>query len=91
MKSILTVLVMLLCCNLFSQQITKEQLIAMTPAWKGERFTDGRPKVPDSILDRMKLVTLEEAWAVLRNANSNTSSMDNGKRSTLTVYWWVVP
>lgn len=54
---------------LFSQQISKEQLIAMTPEWKGDRFADGRPKVPDSILDRMKLVTLEEAWAVLRNEN----------------------
>jgi regulator of RNase E activity RraA len=52
-----------------AQQISKEQLIAMTPEWKGDRFADGRPKVPDSILDRMKLVTLEEAWAVLRNEN----------------------
>src|ERR1700712_2111029 len=39
-----------------------------TPEWKGERFPDGRPKVWDSILDRMKNVTLEEAWATLRNA-----------------------
>jgi regulator of RNase E activity RraA len=37
-----------------------------TPDWKGERFPDGRPKVPDSILDRMKNVTLEEAWATLQ-------------------------
>jgi regulator of RNase E activity RraA len=52
-----------------SQQLTKEQLLALTPEWKGDRFADGRPKVPDSLLDRMKLVTLEEAWAVLRNEN----------------------
>jgi regulator of RNase E activity RraA len=52
-----------------SQQITKQQLIFLTPEWKGERFPDGRPKVPDSILNRMRLVTLEEAWAVLRNEN----------------------
>jgi regulator of RNase E activity RraA len=50
-------------------QISKEQLIALTPEWKGERFTDGRPKAPDSLLNRLKLVTLEEAWAVLRNEN----------------------
>jgi regulator of RNase E activity RraA len=50
-------------------QISKEQLIALTPEWKGERFTDGRPKAPDSLLDRLKNVTLEEAWAVLRNEN----------------------
>jgi regulator of RNase E activity RraA len=52
-----------------AQQISREQLLALTPEWKGERFADGRPKVPDSILNRMKLVTLEEAWAVLRNEN----------------------
>jgi regulator of RNase E activity RraA len=50
-------------------QISKEQLIALTPEWKGERFADGRPKAPDSLLDRLKQVTLEEAWAVLRNEN----------------------
>ncbi len=51
------------------QQISKEQLIFLTPEWKGERFADGRPKVPDELLKRMKLVTLEEAWAVLKNEN----------------------
>jgi regulator of RNase E activity RraA len=49
----------------------KQDLIAYTPDWKGERFADGRPKVPDSILRRMKTVTLEEAWAVLREAGFN--------------------
>jgi len=43
----------------------------LTPEWQGERFDDGRPKVSDELLDRMKLVTLEEAWAVLRNENYN--------------------
>jgi regulator of RNase E activity RraA len=47
---------------------SKEDLIRYTPEWKGERYPDGRPKVPDGILERMKAVTLEEAWAVLRNA-----------------------
>ena len=46
---------------------SKAELIKYTPEWKGERFPDGRPKVPDSILKRMKDVSLEEAWAVLRN------------------------
>lgn len=48
------------------QQISREELIFLTPEWQGERFEDGRPHVPDDILERMKLVTLEEAWAVLR-------------------------
>jgi len=45
---------------------TPADVIKYTPDWKGERFPDGRPKVPDSILDRMKNVTLEEAWATLQ-------------------------
>jgi regulator of RNase E activity RraA len=49
-------------------QITKEQLVALTPEWKGERFPDGRPKVSDNIIMRMKSVSLEEAWAVMKNA-----------------------
>lgn len=50
---------------------SKEDLIRYTPEWKGERFPDGRPKVPGGILRRMRAVTLEEAWAVLRNAGYN--------------------
>jgi regulator of RNase E activity RraA len=53
------------------QEITREELVFLTPEWKGERFDDGRPRVPDDILERMKQVTLEEAWAVLRNNRFN--------------------
>lgn len=48
--------------------LTKERLIEYTPEWKGERFPDGRPKVSDDILERMKPVTITQAWGVLRNA-----------------------
>jgi len=48
--------------------LSPAEVIHDTPEWKGERFADGRPKVPDAILDRMKNVTLEEAWATLRYA-----------------------
>jgi regulator of RNase E activity RraA len=47
---------------------THDDVAKYTPDWHGERFPDGRPKVPDAILDRMKTVTLEEAWAVLQTA-----------------------
>lgn len=50
-----------------AQATSKEQLIFLTPQWQGERFDDGRPKVPDDILERMKTVSTEEAWGVLRN------------------------
>ena len=49
-------------------QITKEELIALTPEWKGERFADGRQKCPDNIIKRMKSVSVEEAWASMKNA-----------------------
>ncbi len=40
----------------------REDIIALTPEWKGERFPDGRPKVPDSYLDALRNMTLEELW-----------------------------
>jgi 4-hydroxy-4-methyl-2-oxoglutarate aldolase len=46
--------------------ISREHILELTPLWDGDRFPDGRPRVPDDILRRMKLVTTEEAWGVLR-------------------------
>jgi regulator of RNase E activity RraA len=46
--------------------ISKETLIALTPKWKGERFPDGRPRVSDDLIQRLKSVTLEQAWSVLK-------------------------
>ena len=43
----------------------REDIVQLTPLWKGERFEDGRPRVPDDILRRMKNVITEEAWSVL--------------------------
>jgi len=48
-------------------QMDRETMIQYTPEWTGERFPNGRPKVSDSIIDRMKLVDIEAAWVVLRN------------------------
>ncbi len=44
----------------------RDIIMTLTAQWSGERFPDGRPRVPDDILRRMPLVTLEEAWSVLR-------------------------
>jgi 4-hydroxy-4-methyl-2-oxoglutarate aldolase len=46
---------------------TLEYIKALTSEWKGERFPDGRPKVSDAILSRLKNISIEEAWGVLRN------------------------
>ncbi len=40
----------------------REDIIKLTSEWKGERFPDGRPKVPDSYLDALRKMTLEELW-----------------------------
>ena len=43
-------------------QPTRDELVALTSLSTGERFPDGRPRVSDDLLERMKLVTTEEAW-----------------------------
>lgn len=47
-------------------QPSRETLEALTHLCPFDRFDDGRPKVPDDLLERMKLVTTEEAWVVLQ-------------------------
>lgn len=42
-----------------------EYIKALSAKWEGERFEDGRPKVSDDLLERLKHVTIEEAWAEL--------------------------
>ncbi len=49
--------------------LSKDDMIALTPEWKGDRFADGRPRIGDDLLERLKLVTHEEAWSVMKNAN----------------------
>jgi regulator of RNase E activity RraA len=44
----------------------REALERLTRLNPFDRFPDGRPNVPDDLIERMKLVTTEEAWGVLR-------------------------
>lgn len=60
------VLFMLAAVPLQGQTLPEEKLVALTPDWNGERFEDGRPRVSDDIIERMKYVTHEEAWGTLR-------------------------
>ncbi len=73
-------------CALFAQLGTfnRDMRVGLTPDWTGERFEDGRPKVPDSILTRMGEVSPEEAWAVLRGANYN-HQFEGGWKEIITV------
>ena len=69
-KKTLLLIVISICGNLIisAQNVTwpRESIIALTPEWTGERFTDGRPKVSDELLERLKDISMEEAWAALR-------------------------
>jgi regulator of RNase E activity RraA len=69
-KRILQMIILLyFSLTITAQQVTltPDQIKGYTPEWKGERFPDGRPKVSDKMLERLKKVHLEEAWGVLRN------------------------
>ncbi len=69
-----SLLLSLVAANCAEAQVgvfSRQDLIEYTPLWKGERFADGRPKVPDDLLKRMKAVSIEEAWAVCRRHGHN--------------------
>lgn len=50
--------------------MTKEQLIQLTSQNPFERFDDGRPKIPDSLLERARGMSAEEVWSGLNAANA---------------------
>ena len=57
-------------------RFTREQMIRYTPQNPFERFPDGRPKVPDALLERVKTLSVEEAWGILRNKGYNAQYAD---------------
>jgi len=67
--TILSLISLLLMLPVLNAQFfdTVEELTYYTSEWEGERFEDGRPKVSDEILERMKKVSIEEAWGILRS------------------------
>ncbi len=69
MKNTFLLLMMLANVIAHGQRVgsSPEFIKALTSEWKGERFADGRPKVSDAILARLKNISMEEAWGVLRN------------------------
>src|SRR5262249_36744416 len=48
-------------------KLTREEMIALTSENPFDRFPDGRPKVPDSLIERAKGMSAEEVFAVLPN------------------------
>ena len=62
-----------------AQTIPAAELVALTAEWKGERFPNGRPKIPDALVQRAKKIGIEEAWQVLRNAGYRNQFEANWK------------
>ena len=61
----ITLIMMTLSSNAQNIAGSPEYIKALTAKWTGERFEDGRPMVSDNLLERLKKVTIEEAWAEL--------------------------
>ena len=68
-KVIITILLLVITMQhtVSAQTISKEEMLFLTSEWKGERFADGRPKIPDSLLLRAKYIMIDDAWTVLKN------------------------
>jgi regulator of RNase E activity RraA len=66
-KIITVIICFTISLPLFSQiEPEKELMDFYTAEWTGERLPDGRPKVSDELLKRLKNISIEEAWGVLR-------------------------
>ena len=65
-----------------------EDIIQLTPNWTGERFENGRPKVPEDILRRFRLVTTEEAWGVLWDHGYKYQFQGDWKVIHPGMIWW---
>lgn len=70
MKVIATILTLCAFLAAFPAQaqvkMSREQVLFYTSAWKGDRFPDGRPKLPDQLLKRAADMTIEDVWEYLR-------------------------
>ena len=70
MKTSLPILLTLVLSfsTIYAQNVVwpAENIRSLTPEWQGERTPDGRPKVSDELLERLKKLSMEEVWGSLR-------------------------
>src|SRR5438552_18068721 len=55
-----------------------QAITSITPLNPFARSADGRPRVPDDLLERMKLVTNDEAWGVLERRHDYHFQFEGG-------------
>ncbi|MEX0359670.1 MAG: RraA family protein [Allomuricauda sp.] len=77
--NVVLILLGLISTNLYGQTIPKEELVFLTSEWKGERFDDGRPKIPDDLLERARNIGIDDAWTVLKNGGYTNQFEGNWK------------
>ena len=65
-------------CAQAQWMLSKEQMIAYTSRNPYERFEDGRPKVPDDLLAKVKGLVIEEAWGAVRSGCSTGGGRGGG-------------
>ncbi|MBD2753149.1 RraA family protein [Spirosoma validum] len=63
----------------FAQTMPKDELTFLTSEWKGERFPDGRPKIPDALIERARNIGIDDAWTVLKNEGYTNQFEGNWK------------
>ncbi|MDP3466686.1 MAG: RraA family protein [Daejeonella sp.] len=58
-----------------------EYIKELTSQWKGPRLPDGRPHVPDLVLEKLKNATLEQVWGYMNN---------RGYRNQVAIDWVIL-
>jgi regulator of RNase E activity RraA len=78
-NSVLIFLIILSGLAVQAQNIgaSPEFVKALTSKWEGERSADGRPKVPDDIIERLQNCTLEQIWGFLGRKGFNNQVEKN--------------
>src|SRR5215471_11997648 len=69
---------LLACSSAYAQLYTfpKQELIDYTAKSPFDRLPDGRPKVPDSMIERARGLSSEEVWATLHEKGFNNQYAD---------------
>lgn len=71
MKKLTTLILAIIIVSLtaYSQTVKwpAEDIKLLTKEWTGERTPDGRPKVSDALLERLKKISMEECWGFLKS------------------------
>jgi 4-hydroxy-4-methyl-2-oxoglutarate aldolase len=64
---ILAIVLVSITSNSQTVKWTADDIKLLTKEWTGERTPDGRPKVSDALLERLKAISMEECWGFLKS------------------------